>query len=80
MGSALRFELGRGKVVQGMYWNETSTSIEILDRETGLWSAYDKNSVQFYRPLRTSTMPDDFLDALTKAEVGELLFFLDSLK
>ena len=63
-----------------MYWNETSTSFEILDHETGLWSAYDKNSVQFYRPLRTSPMPDDLLDALTDEEVGDLLFFLDSLK
>ena len=72
--------LGRGKRIRGRYRNETSASIEILDREQSTWVTYDKKVVQFYRPLRTSPMPEGLLDALTEAEAGDLRAFLNSLR
>ncbi len=72
--------LGRGRRVSGRYRNETSASIEILDREQSTWVTYDKKTVQFYRPLRMSPMPEGLLDALTDAEAGDLRAFLNSLR
>lgn len=72
--------MGRGRKVNGIYRAETSESIELYDAEANRWSAYNKSDVLFYRPLKTSLMPEGLLKSLTDSEVGDLLAFLTSLE
>ena len=72
--------LGRGRTVSGIYRNETSASIEVYDVEKNEWIRYDKTTIQFYRPLRRSLMPDNIAGGLTEAELADLLAYLSQLR
>lgn len=66
----------RGRKIAGIFRNETSKSLELLDIKTREWKRYDKNDLLSYRPLKSSPMPEGLLEGLSKIEVSDLMAHL----
>lgn len=66
----------RGRKIAGIFRNETSESIELLDIKTREWMLYEKDTLLSYRPLKISPMPEGLLDGLSQTEVSDLMAHL----
>ena len=74
----LRVTRPDGSVVEGLRMNEDTFSMRLMDDDENLWS-FQKRDVRSYDRVKTSTMPS-VDDALTDAEVDDLVAYLFSLR
>jgi len=68
--------LRRGVKVSGIFRNETSDSVELLDIKTRSRTTYAKKDVVAYRNLKRSPMPADLLKGFSKTETSNLMAYL----
>ena len=76
---ARQFLLNDGRVISGMVVAEDSDTYEVAGNllEPTATVTIDKQDIEEQQPMQASAMPTGLLDVLTKAEVIDLLLFLE---
>ena len=74
-----QFLLNDGRVISGMVVAEDSDTYEVAGNllEPTATVTIDKQDIEEQQPMQASAMPTGLLDVLTKAEVIDLLLFLE---